>query len=288
MLNCLPNWDAMTKISEALVRATHRLTPQSPSARLDAEILLQHVLTTSRAFLYAHPEKTLTTTQADLYQQLIEERAQGMPVAYLTGHREFWSLPLTVNQATLIPRPETELLVELALTLLHTKKTATILDLGTGSGAIALALASEHPEWTIVATDKNDTAITMAKQNAAHLGLSNVRFFLSDWFEAIPQQPFDAILSNPPYIAIDDPHLNEGDLRFEPREALTSGIDGLDALTHLIKQAPAYLTQGGLLLVEHGFQQKKAVLELFQQADYKSIHCWQDTAGHDRVSGGLR
>lgn len=278
----------MSNIKQALSQAVTLLTSTSPSAQIDAEVLLAHTLNTSRTFLYTHPEKILTDTQNDTYQALIAKRSAGSPIAYLTQYREFWSLPLRVSDATLIPRPETELLVELTLKFLKQNPAASILDLGTGSGAIALALASERPDWQILACDKSAAAMEMAQENATHLGLSNVTITRSDWFTDIPAQQFDAIVSNPPYIAADDPHLKEGDVRFEPLSALVSGKDGLESLTHIIKYSYEHLKPGGLLLMEHGFQQKEAVIQLLNQYGYEHVQYWQDWQGHERVSGGWR
>ena len=278
----------MTDIKKALKDAITLLSLSSPSAQLDAEVLLAFVLNTSRTFLYTHPEKILTSTVKTNYEHLILQRTEGQPIAYLTGTREFWSLPLRVSKDTLIPRPATELLVELALLLLKDWPTASLIDLGTGSGAIALALAVERRAWHIMASDINPGAIDIAQYNAAQLGLSNVMFMVSDWFNAIPLQSYNAILSNPPYIAEHDPHLIEGDLRFEPKNALMSGVDGLKSLTYLIKASYDRLLPGGLLLLEHGFQQREAVANLLNESGYEQIHCWQDGEGHDRVSAGWR
>lgn len=259
----------------------------SENVRLEAEILLAHVLGKSRVFLYSHSEVQLTAHQLQCFQHLIESRIRGIPIAYLTGIREFWSMPLLVSEDTLIPRPETELLVELALKFLQTPL-ATVLDMGTGSGAIALALASERPQWQLVACDISASALTVAKKNAEKQKLNNIKFYCSDWFEKLADKKFNAILSNPPYIAAYDPHLDQGDIRFEPKQALVSGQDGLTALKYLISHAYHYLLPGGFLLVEHGFDQQSAVLKLFEQAGYITIQAWQDWQGNDRVCGGWR
>lgn len=278
----------MIDIKQALKEAIQLLSETSPSATIDAEVLLAHTLGKTRAFLYAHPEELLNEDQWHGYQQLFKKRHQGYPIAYLIGSKEFWSLPLRTNEETLIPRPETELLVELTLALLKDKEQAFILELGTGTGAIALALASERPNWQILACDISQSALKIANDNKQQFGLSNLRFCHSDWFSAITEQIFDAIISNPPYIAEGDPHLNQGDIRFEPRGALVSGATGLEALTTIIQTSYPRLAPGGLLLVEHGFEQKQAVAALFKQAGYQNIHCWQDWQGNDRVSGGWR
>jgi release factor glutamine methyltransferase len=274
----------MTDIKTALNTAIRLLN--SPSERVDAEVLLAHVLQVPRAFLFAHPEQEMLETQLMQYEQLVRERSNGSPIAYLVGLREFWSLPLSVSNDTLIPRPETELLVEVTLKCLAGKSDANILDLGTGTGAVALALASERPYWNLRATDISSGAIRIARKNADHLHLNNITFYISDWFKEIPMQTFDAIISNPPYIAQNDPHLLEGDLRFEPVGALVSGYDGLDALRHLIRESKRYLDNNGFLLVEHGFTQQPAVQKLFEQAGYQNVQSWKDIQNIDRVTGG--
>ncbi|WED42215.1 peptide chain release factor N(5)-glutamine methyltransferase [Legionella cardiaca] len=279
----------MMEIKDALEQALKQLAPHSSSARLDVEILLAHVLMKNRTFLYAHPEVILTQAQWQTFQRLISQRVQGVPIAYLTGMKEFWSLPLKVCEDTLIPRPETELLVELTLTLLSDKEGAHVLDLGTGSGAIALACASERPRWQITACDCSQNALQTAEENAARLAMTNICFYHSNWFEKITtQQVFDAIVANPPYIAANDPHLVEGDVRFEPVLALVSGEDGLTALKHIIKHSLARLKPGGLLLLEHGFDQKPAVTSMLKHYGYVEIQSWQDWQGNDRVTGGRR
>ncbi len=278
----------MIDIKQALNLGIIQLTPSSTTARIDAEVLLTSALGASRTFLYAHPEKQLTPAQHLAYTQLIDKRCTGFPIAYLTGQREFWSLPLQVSKDTLIPRPETELLVELALQAFKNTTEAHVLELGTGSGAIALALASERPDWHILAIDKSQAALKIAKTNAASLGHSNVVFLASDWFTSMPNSLVNMIISNPPYIAENDAHLNEGDVRFEPQEALVSGHDGLNALKHIIQQGFDYLLPGGLLIVEHGFDQKEAVTLLFRERGYINVTCWQDVQGQDRVSAGWR
>lgn len=278
----------MIDIKQALQQALAQLSATSPSAQLDAELLLAHTLNRSRTYLYTHPEMSLEPGHQGVYRQLLQKRCEGYPIAYLLGEREFWSLPIRVNEATLIPRPETELLVELTLNLLKEVSHASILDLGTGSGAIALALASERPAWQILACDRSKAALDIATSNASRLGIKNIRFLLSDWFEAIPHQTFDAIVSNPPYIATEDPHLTQGDVRFEPKDALISGVHGLDAISYLTQQSHSHLNAQGLLLLEHGYEQGPAVNALLKQGGYEDMQCWQDHQGHDRVSGAWK
>lgn len=276
----------MIDIATALGKALSQLQPTSSTARLDAEVLLAHILECTRTYLYAYPEKTLTENQWTTYQQHLNLRKEGKPVAYLVGNREFWSLSLDVNESTLIPRPETERLVEVTLQLLGAKEQATILDLGAGSGAIALAIASERPDWQIYASDASITAIETARKNAAKLNLNNIHIYHSDWFRSLPPKKFDAIVSNPPYIARHDPHLSQGDVRFEPESALISGEDGFTALRHIIQESPKHLAANGLLLLEHGYDQKESIIEALKQFKYANVQSWQDCSGCDRVSGG--
>ena len=279
----------MTDIKTFIQQAIQQLSGDPADNRVDAEVLLMHGLQKSRAFLYAHPEYQLSDQQEQNLAELLTKRQQGVPIAYLTGHQAFWSLPLMVTPDTLIPRPETELLVELTLDNLASLERAAVLDLGTGSGAIALALASERPDWQISACDKCPKALQVAKANALNLGLRNIQFYLSDWFSAIdPSQAFHAIVANPPYIAEGDPHLNVGDVRFEPQSALVSGEQGLVDIELIIKNALAILAPNGLLLIEHGFDQKSAVQSMLIKYGYDLVQTWQDWQGNDRVSGGRR
>lgn len=277
----------MTNIATALNQAREKLERLSNNeSRIDAEILLCHTLNKNRAYLYAHPATLLTSAQYADFQEFIAQRGQGMPIAYIIGQRDFWTLTLAVTKHTLIPRHETERLVELALELRTQDSKQRILDLGTGSGAIALALASERPLWAIDACDYSNEALSVARANAHSLNITNVTFYLSNWFADLPAAHYDLIVANPPYIAEQDPHLEQGDLRFEPLSALVSAKQGLADLTVIAQQARQHLASGGLLLLEHGYDQKVQVHDILVKTGYHNIQCWQDIQGHDRVSGG--
>lgn len=275
------------QIREAIQQASKELASSSETARLDAELLLCKVLDKNRSYLFAWPEKELSTQQQTSFQSLLEQRIQGHPVAYLLGYREFWGMELEVTTATLIPRPDTELIVQLALECIAQQTAPKILDLGTGSGAIALALAKERPDADILALDKSEAALEVAQRNQAKLGFTNLKLLNSDWFNALAENnSFNLIVSNPPYIAEADPHLSQGDVRFEPRSALSSGVQGLDDLSYLIQTAPNYLAPNGWLLLEHGYDQGLAVTTLLKTTGYTEVACYQDLAGNDRVSLG--
>ncbi len=259
--------------------------PDSATAQLDAELLLAHVLQKTRSYLLTWPERELSADQVAVFQRLVARRRAGEPIAYLLGEQGFWSLDLLVSADTLIPRPDTERLVELALEV-GPAGTAKVLDLGTGTGAIALALATERAQWQLTGADCMPGAVQLAERNRIRLQLPNVHFVHSDWFAALGHATFELIVSNPPYIAADDPHLSQGDVRFEPASALISGADGLDAIRHLVQQAPAHLSSDGWLLLEHGWQQAEAVRELLSQRGFAHVQSWQDLGGHQRVSGG--
>lgn len=267
-----------------MAEAAQQLMRSSESARADAEILLAHCLQKPRIWLFTWPEKEVDAKIAAAFQHLLAERQRGVPIAHLTGQREFWTLNLKVTPDTLIPRPETELLVETALEKAADKH--TLLDLGTGSGAIALAIAHERPDLHITATDFSPAALAVAEENARLHNIGNVRFSLSNWFSALPTQRFDVIVSNPPYIEDNDPHLRAGDVRFEPLTALTAGADGLDDIRHIVQAAPSWLAEGGWLLLEHGYNQGQAVIALLQAAGFRQVRCLPDLAGNDRVSIG--
>ena len=255
-------------------------------SRLDAEILLAHTLSKPRSYLFAWPEALLDKARGQHFDELVAQRRRGRPIAYLIGYREFWSLRLQISEDVLIPRPETELLVDCALMRLRANPNGRVLDLGTGSGAVALAIASEHPLADICACDVSPQALMLARHNAASLGIGNINFVISDWFGRLPVSRFDVIVGNPPYIAIDDPHLCTGDVAHEPRSALVSGADGLDAIRHITATAPRFLNTGGTLALEHGSGQGHAVSALFQQHGLVEVQTRQDLQGLDRVSLG--
>ncbi|HJW46134.1 MAG TPA: peptide chain release factor N(5)-glutamine methyltransferase [Lysobacter sp.] len=254
----------------------------------DAELLLAHVLGRSRSWLFAHGDDLASKETATAFRSLVARRVAGEPVAYLTGRRGFWRFDLAVSPATLIPRPETELLVELALARLPADRTLRLADLGTGSGAIALALAHERPRAHVIATDASADALAVAQANAAALDIRNLEFRLGDWFAPLPDERFDLIASNPPYIALDDPHLEEGDLRYEPSTALSSGADGLEAIRAIVGDAPAHLEAGGWLLLEHGFDQGGAVRDVLTRAGFGDVATERDLADRDRVTMGRK
>lgn len=254
------------------------------SARIEVQCLLQAVLQVDRAWLLAHAEQLLDDQQQARYAALLERRLRGEPIAYLLGEREFYGLAFKVTPDTLIPRPETELLVELALQRLP--QSGRLLDLGTGSGAIALSIAHARPDAEVVAVDVSAAALAVAQDNARHLQVNNATLLHSDWFGALQGESFDVIVSNPPYIAAGDAHLEQGDLRFEPTAALASGADGLRDIRRIIAAAHSHLNAGGWLLFEHGYDQAAAVRALLQQAGFAEVFSARDLAGIERVSGG--
>ena len=272
-----------------------RALARSGLVPIDAQVLLGHVLGRNRAWLAAHADEPLSPADAAAFAALAKRRRDGEPVAYLTGTREFWGLTLVVSPAVLIPRPETETLVELALARLPEDRATRVLDLGTGSGAIALAIAHSRPQARVLAIDASPDALAVARENALRLGLGNVEFLQSDWYGALPASgpgpwatggPFDLIAANPPYVVAGDPHLDDGDLRFEPVGALSPGGDGLDALRTIVAGAPGRLVPGGTLVVEHGYDQSDAVCELFAAAGFVRIVAARDIAGTPRVVAG--
>jgi release factor glutamine methyltransferase len=258
----------------------------SSSARIEAQCLLQTALQVNRTYLLTHPEQSLDTHQHARYLALFERRLNGEPIAYLLGEREFYGLIFKVTPATLIPRPETELLVDLALPRIPRQGKYRVLDLGTGSGAIALSVAHARPNAEVTAVDASDAALEVAQVNARQLGLNNVRLLHSDWFSALFNEKFDIIVSNPPYIAADDAHLVRGDVRFEPRTALASGVDGLQDISRITAFAIDHLNDNGALLLEHGYNQAAQVRALLQQTGFTDVFSARDLADIERVSGG--
>jgi len=268
------------RIDEALRAARQRIDAA------DAEILLAHALGASRGWLFAHATDALPAGPYACFEELVARRVAGEPVAYLVGHRGFWSLDLRVTPETLIPRPETELLVELALERLPRDVATAVADLGTGSGAIALAIARERPQARVVATDASVAALAIARANAEAHQLDHVEFRHGAWCAPLAQERFDLIASNPPYIADADPHLGQGDLRFEPRGALAAGADGLDDIRLIARDAPVHLVVGGWLLLEHGLEQGAAVRALLADAGFDDVATRQDLEARDRVTLG--
>ena len=260
----------------------------SESARLDCELLLSHVLNCQRSNLLTRREQAMTPPACAAFLSMLEDRERGVPVAYLLGHREFWSLTLRVSCDTLIPRPETELLVELALQLIPAKRDARVADLGTGTGAIALAIASKRPNWSVVATDLSEAALHVARGNAKLFALDNVEFRHGDWLTPLSGERVDLIVSNPPYVAANDPHLQQGDVRFEPPLALVGGEDGLHAIRHIVALAGPCLRDDGWLLLEHGATHGEAVRELFGAHGFEAVATHRDLASLERGSVGRK
>ncbi|TAN49985.1 MAG: peptide chain release factor N(5)-glutamine methyltransferase [Methylococcaceae bacterium] len=280
---------AHNTIKPWLRHAHDELLETSETPWPDAEILLAWLLEKPRTYLYAWPERPLEPDQIARYDQLIARRKAGEPVAYLTGRREFWSREFQVTRDVLIPRPETELLVELALAHIHSatpEHPFTVADLGTGSGAIAITIALECPGTTVVAGDISEKSLGIARSNAERLGAKNVEFYLSDWLDGLPPQRFDVIVSNPPYIPEHDPYLSKGDLRFEPAHALVSGNDGLHAIRRIAAAARQRLQAGGALLLEHGYDQAAKIQAMLHGLGYAAVSTHRDLAGLDRVTMG--
>lgn len=270
------------KIDATITGAAARLAEVSESPRLDAEVLLALALDLPRSYLYAHPDDVLDEASTARFFAAVEKRLQGSPLAYITGEKEFWSLPLAVGPGALVPRPETELLVELALREIPRRGEFFVLDLGTGSGAIAVALASERPACRIVATDISAAALSIAKHNAAKLGLGSIEFVEADWTTSLTGAHFDLVVSNPPYVRADDPALEK--LRFEPELALVSGKDGLDAIRTLAADCGRLLTASGILMLEHGADQREEVARILAQNGWAGIECFSDLAERPRVT----
>jgi release factor glutamine methyltransferase len=269
-------------ITQALVAAQRRID------LLDARVLLCHVLARDTAYLIAHAGDPIGAEYQSAFESLVARRARGEPVAYVTGRREFFSLDFKVSPAALIPRPETEFLVELALERIPADQPCSVLDLGTGSGCVAIAIARHRPRAQLTATDGSSDAMALARENARALGVPNVEFAQGEWYQAAGDRRFDLIVSNPPYVAEGDPHLGRGDLRFEPRAALIGGADGLEAIRIIVDGAAPHLVPGGSLLFEHGHDQAAACRALLQEAGFAEIHSWRDLAGTDRVTAGRR
>lgn len=262
--------------------------PDSDSARLDAELLLGVAIAKPRSWLYTWPDHIPALPEQHLYLELIRRRQAGEPVAYMTGRKEFWDLQLKINHDVLIPRPDTELLVETALAKLPEDESIRVADLGTGSGAIALALASSRANWRVTATDQSARALDLAQKNAKILDIKNISFFQGSWLAPLSGQTFDAILSNPPYIEKNDPHLQRGDVRFEPVHALISEENGLADIHHIISNSPSFLPPSGWLMLEHGYQQGEQVRQLFASFSYSEIETLRDLAGHERITIGRK
>jgi len=273
-------------IAQVLRKASQKLISQTNVPQLEAEILLAHVLRQPRSYLFSRSNEVLLPAMENSFWSLVNRREQGEPVAYLIGHREFWSLDLEITKEVLIPRPETELLVELVLEKMGSCAHVKLADLGTGSGAIAIAIAHERPQWEIYAADQSQVALNVALRNAKRLNIQNVIFSQGDWLDAFPAIQFDVIVSNPPYLANDDVHLQLGDLRFEPSLALISGKEGLDAIRKIVASSRRYLKCDGYLFLEHGYQQGEAVRGLLETAGYTDIETFRDLATLERVTFG--
>lgn len=273
-------------IKTLLREATERLKTSSSTPPLDAELLLMHCCNLSRTQLYTVDNINLSEDEIQFFFECIRRRQQGEPIAYILGTQEFWSLEFEVTKDTLIPRPETEHLIEWTLQNLPAQEKLRIADLGTGSGAIAIAIAHERPHWTVHATDKSSAALLVAERNAKHHQIKNIEFYNGPWCTALPTQCYHAIITNPPYIADNDPHLAA--LSFEPRSALVSGIDGLSDILTIASRAQAFLESNGALVIEHGYDQAEKVLAIFEELHYKNIQQYRDLADHVRYTVGYK
>lgn len=276
----------MTTIKQALDSAASQLTTCSDSASLDADILLGYVLGRSRAYLRSFADVELTAEQLSQFNELVSKRAQNMPIAYILGEKEFWSLNLKVTTDTLIPRPETEIVVETVLSLAPHNKAIRIADLGTGSGAIALALASQRPNWQLFATDISNSALNVARDNAQRLGIDNVSFHHGNWFTALPLQKLDIVVSNPPYVSEREWEQSATELQFEPKSALIAGNQGMDDICDIVASANQFIQPEGYLLVEHGYMQGELVREVFTNASFVNVRTICDLAGLERITLG--
>ena len=274
----------MTSIQTLLDDATNLLVHISESPRLDAEVLLAFVLNKNRSYLRAWNDKTLDSKTISKFESLISQRLNGVPIAYLTEMREFWSRDFHVSSDVLIPRPDTEILIEQCLSQIPLDSTFRILDLGTGSGVIAITLAAERPKTNIIAVDASLAALEIAKKNAQKHDCQNIKFILSNWFSNVPKMKFDLIVSNPPYISMDDEHLTQGDVRFEPKTALISAENGLFDIKKIAEEAKHYLTKNGQLWFEHGYNQAESVQEILKTRAYSNIQTFADFAGNNRVT----
>mgnify|MGYP001103000789 FL=1 len=284
----MPVSDPAQTVSDALHTATAMLSRVSSSPRLDAELLLEHVTGLPRVQFHTYPERELPPQAGWSFQQLVKRRMKGEPIAYIRGQQEFWSLLFEVSPAVLIPRPETELVVERALAHLNPDNEYQVLDLGTGSGAIALAIANERPKARVTAVDESQDALMIASRNAARLQIPHVRFLQGHWYSALKEEPtrFHAIVSNPPYIAVDDPDLDPFVRRYEPKEALIAGPSGYEALKTIVAGAAQHLLPGGWLVLEHGWKQSAYVRDLLVRAGFTHVRSHTDLAGHERVTEG--
>ena len=278
----------MPTIKTLLAHAANTLTSHSDSPLLDAEVLLGFVLGKPRTYLRAWCDNTLTEQQQAAFEALIKQRQQGTPIAYLTGTREFWSRDFRVTSDVLIPRPDTELLIELSLELIPNNQAVKLIDLGTGSGIIAVTLAAERPKAHVTAVDASLAALAVAQHNARHHQLTNIEFYQSDWFSNVPESLFDLVISNPPYIDPDDEHLQQGDVRFEPQSALIADNQGLSDIQIIADKARSYLTPQGHLLIEHGYNQAPQVQAIFNALAYDKVQSYRDLSGQPRVTYGQK
>jgi len=273
-------------IKQTLTHAKKQLTEYSDSIQADVEILLCHTLECNRTYLHTWPEKNINDSQTQQFNDLLQRRIKGEPIAHITSSRSFWEFDLKVTSDTLIPRPETECLVEQALEKIPTDSRNNILDLGTGTGAIALALAYERPLSEVTAVEQSAASLKIARLNQISLKLDNLTLLKGNWFVPVEKQVFDIIVSNPPYIEENDPHLLQGDVRFEPLSALTAGADGLNDIRHIIHHAHGFLSPHGWLMLEHGYNQAEQVRTLLEQNNFKNIQQFNDLANQPRISAG--